>query len=120
MFLMARSGHSDRSLAFATCVRESFQALGWKHEYVAHLMRMAPAQLSRKLAAIEPLSVWDLADLPEDFHREYDKRRVGLRGAVVLEAPDLTLIRGACALGARRMARMIAPRPVEQPERRQA
>lgn len=118
MFLMARHGHTDRSLAFASCVKDAFAALGWKHEYAAHLMRMSPAQLSRKLAAIEPLSVWDLADLPEDFHREYDKRRAGLRGAVVLEAPDLSLIRGACALGMRRMARMIAPQA--QQERRHA
>ena len=119
MFLMARAGHTARSLALSLCVRESFGALGWKHEYAAFLMKMTPVQLSRKLAGLEPLSVWDLADLADDFHREYDKRRVGLRGAVVLEAPDLSLIRGACALGARRMTRMIAA-PVVRQERKLA
>lgn len=112
MILSLWSGHTDRSRALAQCVAASFDALGWKRDYAAALMGITPAQLSRQLAGIEPMNVFRLANLGDAFDREYDRRRAGLRGAVVLEAPDLSLIRGACALGSRRMVSFTTPMPL--------
>lgn len=121
MILAAWMGHSPRSQAIAQCVRDSFKALGWKDEYAASLMKLANApQLSRQLAGIEPLNLWRLADLPDAFWQEYDRRRVGLRGGVVLEAPDLSLIRGACVLGSKSMARFTTPHEAKSAERQHA
>lgn len=106
MILTFWCSHTDRSRVLAGIVLEAIHACGWKQEYAAARLGISPAQFSRQLAGVESLSLWRLAELPDEFHREYDRRRAALRGAVVLEAPDLSLIRGACALGEKRMSKM--------------
>lgn len=107
-------GHTDRSRAVALCVRGAIHALGWKDEYAAALMGISPAQFARQLAGVEMLSLSRLAELPDEFQREYDRRVAGLRGAVVLERADLELVRGFCRLPRKVMAKMTAPIAVEK------
>lgn len=108
-------GHTDRSRLVAQIVRDSIAALGWKEEYAAHLMRITPAQFSRQLAGVESLSAWRLAELPDEFQREYEQRRAALRGARVLEATELSLVRGFCAMPKRQMLKMTEPKRVTLP-----
>lgn len=100
-------GHTDRSRALAQCVADAIDALGWKREYAAALMQISPAQLTRQLAGLEHLSALRLAELPDDFQREYDRRRASLRGGVVLEAPDLSLIRGFVQMPRKQAVKML-------------
>jgi hypothetical protein len=109
-------GHTPRSLALAHVVRETIAALGWKESYFAALMKIAPSRASRQLAGVEPLNLWRLAELPDAFQVEYDRRRAAMRGAVVLEPPDLSLVRGFCAMDSREMQKMTTP--IEAAERK--
>jgi ABC-type thiamine transport system ATPase subunit len=70
------------------------------------------------LNGVEPFNLWRLAELPDEFQAEYDKRRAALRGAVVLESPDLSLVRGFAAMDHKAMAKMTTP--VEALERKRA
>lgn len=108
MFLAAWIGHTDRSRALAQCINAAIDALNWTQDYVADLMGLDRSDLANQLAGRKPLNLFRLADLPDEFHAEYDKRRAALRGAVVMEAPELAFVRGAVMLGPKRMARIIA------------
>jgi len=113
-------GHTDRSRALAQCIDGARRALGWTEKELADKMGLCSREeLAQMLAGRKPLNLFRLADLPDTFHAAYDARRAGLRGAVVLEAPDLSLIRGACALGEKRMASFTDPVYTIQ-DRRQA
>jgi transcriptional regulator with XRE-family HTH domain len=114
MFLAAWLGHTRRSLALAEAVREAIKACGWKEEYAARLMGLSAPQLSRQLAGQEPLNVFRLAELPDEFQRAYDKYRAGQRGAVVLEPSEIELVRGAAHLGRRVMRKMTLPQTAER------
>jgi hypothetical protein len=109
MFATAFAGHSDRSRALALCIKHAIDTLGWTHEHTASLMGLRREELDHQLAGRKPLNLWRLAELPDDFQAAYDARRAQLRGACVLEPPDLALIRGAATLGRKTMARMTDP-----------
>ena len=117
--LTAWIGHTDRSRADAHAIRATLGALGWKYADVAAQLGIDEKRFCRQLAGIEPLNHWRLADLPEDFHREYDRQRAAVRGALVLEPDMLTLIRGALAIGRKRMASVL-PQLAEHQQRRRA
>lgn len=120
MICVAWIGHTPKSRALASCIEGARLALGWKHEELAERMGVTAAELSHMLAGRKPLNLFRLADLPDAFHAEYDRRRVGLRGGAVLEAPDLSFIRGACALGEKSMASFTTPYPQPVPARKEA
>lgn len=107
------------AIALAACIRDAIRAIGWQEKEFAAAMGISIQQASRQLAAREPLNVFRLADLPAQFHAAYDARRAQLRGAAVLEPQDLSLIRGACALGQKRMSRFLQPVTVHEMDRRQ-
>jgi hypothetical protein len=106
-FASAWHGHTARSSAAAECIRLTLASLGWKDSYAASLLGISPQQLSRQLAGVDPLNFWRFAELPDAFHVEYDRRRAAQRGALVLEPPEVSLIRGAAAMGARRLAKLM-------------
>lgn len=109
-------GHTDRSRLDAHAIRATLGALGWKYADVAAQLGIDEKRFCRQLAGIEPLNHWRLADLPEVFHREYDRQRAASRGALVLESDMLALIRGALAIGRRRMASVL-PQLVKERKR---
>jgi hypothetical protein len=109
IFAVAFTGHTDRSRALAMCIKHAIDTLGWTHEYTASLMGLRREELDHQLAGRKPLNLWRLAELPDAFQAAYDARRAQLRGACVLEPPDLALIRGAAALGTRRMVKLTLP-----------
>ena len=121
MILAAWIGHTDRSRAVAQCIEHARKALGWTEKELADKLGLSSREeLARQLAGLKPLNIWRVADLPEDFHAAFDRYYAGLRGAVVLEPSMLSLIRGACALGQKRMSRFIDPVTVHELDRKQA
>lgn len=116
MFLSAWIGHTDKSRIDAQCMRVAISALGWKFAYVAERLGVNEKRLVRQLAGQEPLNHWRLAELPDEFHRAYDRAKAQIRGAAILEAEDVSVLRGVASLGRRRMLK-IFPELVEKRRR---
>jgi hypothetical protein len=111
-FVAAWCGHTEKSRMQAQAVKVALDAVYPRKWYLAaERMGISENQLSRQVAGTEPLNLWRLADLPDEWHAAYDSARAQLRGAVVIEPDTLSLIRGAVAIGKRRMA-SVEPRMV--------
>lgn len=109
----AWAGHTDRSRAVALCIKGAIQALGWTHDYAASFAGMAREEFDHALAGRKALSIHRLANLPDEFWAEFDKRRVALRGGKVLEADDVQMVRGFAEMPRRAMLHMTHPVPQE-------
>src|SRR5699024_2033045 len=110
------SGHTDRSRRLSLVIRRTLDALGWKHAEMAARLDITPSEWSRQLNGGEPFNHWRLAELPDEFHAEYDKQHAALRGALVLEADLLAIVRGL-ATSDKPMAVMSLASPVQQKEK---
>jgi hypothetical protein len=75
-------------------------------------MRLTPQRLSEALRGHSPLSVFRLAELPDEFHDELDALSVASRGGIVLK--DARLIRIVDGLEAA-MAKSSHTRTIELP-----
>jgi hypothetical protein len=107
-FGAAWTGHTDESRQYAQDIADSFAEIGMSHKEASITMRLTDeAELSKQLAGTKPLNAFRLAYLPSAFHLCLLRRRAARLGAAVIAPEDLALIRGAAALGAKKVAEMI-------------
>lgn len=105
--LAAWLGHTDQSRELTTDLDAAFAERGFKHGAAVRDMGLTnEPQLSRQLAGSEPLNMLRFASLPDDVKLAFYRRQVCRLGGVVLDATQASLLRGAAALGAKRMAKM--------------
>jgi hypothetical protein len=70
-------------------------------------MGLHPADLSRQLAGRDPLNLWRLTALPAEFWLAFLAARTRRLGGEVLTADQLTLLKGAAAIGPRMLMAVI-------------
>jgi hypothetical protein len=110
--LAAWVGHTDDSRAYAQDVIEALRAAGLSHKAAAIDMGLSSEQqLSRQLAGVEPLNAFRLTLLPLRFQMKLLKMRALRLGCAVFTAEDVALLKGAAAVGPRRMAKMLLDHP---------
>lgn len=114
-FTAAWSGHTDESRAFAQDVVAALADAGLSHKAAAITMGLThEQQLSRQLAGSEPLNAFRLFFLPHAFRVSLLRRQAARLGAAVIAPEDLALLRGAAAMGRKRMAKMLSGSPVDE------
>jgi hypothetical protein len=119
-FAAAWMGHTPESRRYADRFALALAKCGIKHEVAAMVMGLANtpaaagAMLSRQLAGQEPLSAYRAQLLPEAFHEEMLRLEAEERGWRLLTRADIELLRGAAAVGVRRMLKMLPFDPSSQ------
>lgn len=86
---------TPRSDALRKRVVLALARAGISHKEAAIRMRLTESRLSEALNGRSPLSVWRLADLPDDFWIAFTELEAEARDGVALMAPQLArLVRG--------------------------
>ena len=108
----AWTGHTDESRAYAQDFCDALADCGITKKAAYLLMRLTnEQQLSHQLAGTEPLNAFRLAYLPSAFRVAFLRRQADRLGAAVIAPEELSLIRGAAALGPERVEQLIPSRP---------
>ncbi len=110
MFIAATAAflcHTDESRLFAQSVVRGLAAKSMKHEEAAALMGLTAQMFSRQLAGREPLNAFRLTSLPADVQIAILGDYLRTLNAEVITPEQVQLLKGAAALGARKMAQML-------------
>jgi hypothetical protein len=105
--------HTDASRLLASDVCAALAACGLSQKAAALEMGLHPSDFNRQLAGLDPLNLWRLTALPSSFWMALCHRQAERIGAALLEPEQIALLRGAAAMGSRRMLKMLG-RPSQE------
>lgn len=111
------AGHTDASRELAEDMTAALADCGLSQKTAALEMGVHPSDLNRQMAGRDPLNLWRLTSLPGAFWVAFLARRSQRIGAALITPDQLQLLKGAAAMGPKRMAKMLVP---ARAERRQA
>lgn len=111
------TAHTDDSRRLALAVAAAMQKRGWTRKAAAGAMGLTESHLSDKLAGREPLNLWQLSALGDDFLDALCAEIQAERGGLVLNADLVQVIRGVVQLGPRKALKLL---PLLQDERKRA
>jgi hypothetical protein len=86
---MALDAQSQRAAAYRRRVAAALDRAGIKHGAAARDIGVSEKHFSDFLRGLRPMSAHRLADLPDEFHHEFDRLGVEARGGLVVMAPHL-------------------------------